>query len=102
MKQWNEILARLRREFRPEQFNLWIRTLQCKRLDDKEIELAVPSDYYKNWIQIHSEFRNAARSPPSGGFQQLVLPSLPYSFAIAVENGKKMSSTGSCGLLFRS
>ena len=53
MGQWDKILDHLKRQFRPEQFNIWFKTLQCKNLNDDSIEIVVPSDYYKNWIQVH-------------------------------------------------
>src|SRR5690606_514735 len=39
--------------FREEQFNIWFKSMDCKRLDEDQIELEVPNEHYRNWIAIH-------------------------------------------------
>jgi chromosomal replication initiator protein len=53
MNPWDPILQLLKQRFRPDQFNIWFKTIQFKALTDDALQLEAPSEYYRNWINSH-------------------------------------------------
>ena len=50
---WEKIVTNLSKQLSRPQYESWIKPIKFLRTDERNIFLAVPNDYYKNWINKH-------------------------------------------------
>ncbi len=50
---WNAVLAEIRRNVRPQQFDTWFRNVQAEELSADTLRLGVPNNFYEDWLRRH-------------------------------------------------
>lgn len=47
---WDKIVKNLSKQLSRPQYESWIKPIKCLRIDDRNIYLAVPNNYFKTWV----------------------------------------------------
>ncbi len=50
-KLWDSILENIQRQVRPEQFETWFRRTSLHSIDKDRLVIAVPNDFYRDWLR---------------------------------------------------
>ncbi len=52
---WNEVLVRIKPDYKEETFNLWIKPLKAVKWEDSLLTIQVPNRFFSDWIKKNSQ-----------------------------------------------
>lgn len=52
---WAAVIAQVRTQTKPNQFDTWFRKIACAEIRDHEVVIATPNTFYREWMSKHHE-----------------------------------------------